>query len=407
MSATADTRVMPVLALSENPWETTTGSTVQSLLPRLAGRGWPVLHSAGALSLWQRGTSDWSQAGIASRFESIGGVQVERAGKRFLRWPRVPAWDALVMQRHAAWLRARIARRDEPAIVIAYHPRFYAYVRALREKFDTLFVFHSIDNYLDQPGATATLQAMLERCVAEADLLIANNPSGAARLPGPGPQKARLLPSGVDLPVALAGLGQPCPADLATVPRPRIGYVGRLNPKIDFAAVAETATRHPDWHWVLIGEVVMDPANSFYAGVAAAWETCRRLPNVHFLGPKPFRDVSTYLEHMDVNTIAYRLDAGAWTRAAYPFKIHECLAVGRPVVCAAMPEVQRRHADVIDFASTPAEWDAAIARALATGGVGTPAQRQVVAAQNSSDQRADELEDWLRRLAARAPSRTS
>jgi hypothetical protein len=138
-----------------------------------------------------------------------------------------------------------------------------------------------------------------------------------------------------------------------------------------------------------------------------AWETCRRLPNVHFLGPKPFRQVSTYLEHMDVNTIAYRLDAGAWTRAAYPFKIHECLAVGRPVVCAAMPEVQRRHADVIDFASTPAEWDAAIARALAAGGVGTPAQRQAVAAQNSSDQRADELEDWLRKLAAKAPSRTS
>ena len=115
---------------------------------------------------------------------------------------------------------------------------------------------------------------------------------------------------------------------------------------------------------MLIGDVVMDPANSFYAGVADAWATCRRLQNVHFLGPKPFRDVSTYLEHMDVNTICYRLDAGAWTRAAYPFKIHECLAVGRPVVCAAMPEVQRRHADVIDFATMPEDWDAAIARAL-------------------------------------------
>ena len=209
MNATADTRVMPVLALSENPWETTTGSTVQSLLPRLAARGWPVLHSTGALSIWQRGGPDWSQAGLAARFESIGGVQVERAGKRYLRWPRFPAWDALVVRRHAAWLRSRIARNDEPAIVIAYHPRFYPYVRSLRERFRTPFVFHSIDNYLDQPGATAQLKAMLEQCVAEADLLIANNPSGAARLPGAGSRKARLLPSGVDLPVALAGLGSP------------------------------------------------------------------------------------------------------------------------------------------------------------------------------------------------------
>jgi glycosyltransferase involved in cell wall biosynthesis len=407
LSANGNTRAMPVLAFSENPWEATTGSTVQSLLPRLASRGWPVLHSNGALSVWQRGSADWSQAGLASRLEVIGGVQVERTGKLYLRWPKFPAWDALVVRRHAAWLRSRIARRDEPAIAIAYHPRFYSYVRSLRERFSTPFVFHSIDNYLDQPGATAELKAMLERCVTEADLLIANNPSGAARLPGPGPRKARLLPSGVDLPVALAGLGQPCPADLSAVPHPRIGYVGRLNPKLDFAAIAATASRHPDWHWVLIGDAVMDPANSFYPGVANAWETCRQLPNIHFLGPKPFREVSTYLEHMDVNTICYRLDAGAWTTAAYPFKIHECLAAGRAVVCAAMPEVRRRHADVIDFATTPEEWDAAIGRALQTGGVGTPAQRQAVAAQNSSDHRADQLEDWLRELAARTPPRPS
>jgi hypothetical protein len=394
----------PIVALSEHAWEPTMGSTVQLLLPRLAARGWKVVHSAGALSLWQRGRPEWSQAGLLGRFDTIGGVQVERAGKIYPRWERAPAWDSLVVRRHAAWLRSRVAAPDEPAVVIAYHPRFYPYVESLRARFPTRFVFHSIDNYLDQPGATDELKAMLGRCVAESDLLIANNPTGAARLPEPGPAKARLLPSGVDLQVARAGLGRPCPADLAAVPRPRIGYVGRLNPKIDFVAIAATAARHPDWHWVLIGEAIMNPANSFYPAVADAWETCRRLPNVHFLGPKDFAAVPTYLEHMDVNTVCYRLDAGAWTVAAYPFKIHECLAVGRPVVCAAMPEVRRRHADVIDFAESPDEWDTAIARALDTGGVGTPAQRQDVAAHNTSDQRADQFETWLRELLARAPN---
>lgn len=404
MSANSDGRTLPILAFSENSWDATMGSTVQLLLPRLVARGWPALHSSGALSIWQRGSQTWSEAGISSRFDVIDGVQVERAGKLHLRWPKVPAWDALVVRRHAAWLRSRIARRGEPAIVIAYHPRFYPYVRTLRERYRTTFVFHGIDSYLDQPGATVELKAMLTRCVVEADLLITNNPSSAKRLPEPGPGKARLLPSGVDLQVALAGLGQPCPADLAAVPRPRIGYVGRLNPKIDFAAIAATAARHPDWHWVLIGEVVMDPANSFYAAVADAWEACRRLPNVHFFGPKPFREVPIYLDHMDVNTICYRLGAGAWTVAAYPFKVHECLAAGRPLVCAAMPEVQRRHADVIDFATTPEEWDTAIGRALESGGIGGPAERQAVAARNSSDERADQLERWLRELALAAPS---
>ena len=389
----------PIIALSDHAWEASMGSTVQLLLPRLVSRGWKVAHSAGAMNLWQRGTRDWSAARLFGRFEPIGGVLVERAGKFLPRWETVPAWDAMVVGRHAARLRAQVAAPDETAIIIAYHPRFYPYVARLRARFPTRFVFHSIDNYLDQPGATEAMKVLLQRCIAEADLLITNNPRGAARLPAPGPQKARLLPSGVDLPVILAGLGQPCPADLAAIPRPRIGYVGRLNPKIEFAAIARTAERHPDWHWVLIGETIMNPANEFYPAVADAWQACKRLSNVHFLGPKDFTAVPTYLEHMDVNTICYRLGAGAWTVAAYPFKIHECLAVGRPVVSAAMPEVQRRHADVIDFATTPDEWEAAIARALATGGVGAPEQRKAVAAQNTSDLRADQLETWLRELA--------
>src|SRR6185295_2966055 len=115
------------------------------------------------------------------------------------RWDKVPAWNYLLVRTHAAWLRGRVAKSSEPAIVIAYHPRFYPYVASLRARFPTLFVFHSIDNYLDQPGATPELRAAFERCIAEADLLIANNPTGAARLPGLGPSKARLLPTGVDL----------------------------------------------------------------------------------------------------------------------------------------------------------------------------------------------------------------
>ena len=397
MNANAKT-IAPILALSDHAWESTMGSTVQSMLPRFAARGWKVIHSSGALSVWQRGTRHWSAAGIFSRLEAMNGVRVERVGRMWLRWAKYPAWDDLIVRRHGSWLRSHLAAPTERVIVIAYHPSFYPYVASLRERYPTLFVFHSIDNYLDQPGATPRLRVMLERCVAESDLLIANNPTGAARLPGSGAQKARLLPSGVDLPVVLAGLGKPCPPDLARVPRPRVGYVGRLNPKVDFAAIAATATRHPDWHWALIGETVMNPDNSFYAAVADAWEACRRLPNVHFLGQKDFRAVPTYLEHMDVNTVCYRLDAGAWTVAAYPFKIHECLAVGRPVVSAAMPEVQRRHADVMDFATTSEEWDAAIARAIASGGVGTPAQRKAVAAQNTTDARTDQLETWLREL---------
>jgi len=118
---------------------------------------------------------------------------------------------------------------------------------------------------------------------------------------------------------------------------------------------------------------------------------------VHFLGYRERNQVPSYLHWMQVNTLSYRLNAGHMTRAAYPFKVLECLAVGLPVVSAAMPEVMR-HQGVMDFADTPAEWLAALERALTAGGVGTREQRQAVARANSWERRTDELDLLLREL---------
>jgi hypothetical protein len=55
--------------------------------------------------------------------------------------------------------------------------------------------------------------------------------------------------------------------------------------------------------------------------------------------------------------------------------------------------VSLRH--VVDTAETIDEWEAALSRALASGGVGTPQLRQAVAYENSWDARIEELDAWL------------
>src|SRR5262249_47242431 len=155
---------------------------------------------------------------------------------------------------------------------------------------------------------------------------------------------------------------------------PRIGYLGTMCPNVDFPMIESVARARPGWHWVLIGPI-RDPEGGEYAENEAAQRRCEQLPNVHFLGYPAREEVPPSLHWMEVNTLSYRLSAGLMTRAAYPFKVFECLAAGRPVVSAAMPEVMR-HNDVMDFADSPAEWIAAIERALTSGGVGTAEGRR-------------------------------
>ena len=392
-SADRDVTLPPIVAFSHIDWGGLY-NTVEPRLSGLAGRGWGVVHSNGALSVWDRHSPRWAQAGWRGRFEVRDGVLRDRPGRWPARWQTWKLWDRVAVGQHARRLR-RAAGRGGNDRVIAYlfDPRFYPYLLELEPAH---VVFQVIDNYPHQPGWTAEAGEMLEALVERADLVLANNPSQARLLPGSGPAKARILTNAVDLARIEKGRAAPCPPDLCRIPAPRIGYVGMINPKIDFPMIAEIAEARPDWHWVLIGPL-RRPEGGEFAEIAAAWRRCERLPNVHFLGYRDRNEVAAYLSGMQVNTLCYRLSAGHWTRSAYPFKVLECLGAGVPVVSAAMPEVMR-HRDVMDFADTTAEWMTALERALSGKGVGTPEERLAVARGNSWDIRLDELDRVFREL---------
>src|SRR5205085_9530097 len=43
------------------------------------------------------------------------------------------------------------------------------------------------------------------------------------------------------------------PADQAHIPRPRIGYSGVLDERLDARLIARLAARRPEWHFVFVG----------------------------------------------------------------------------------------------------------------------------------------------------------
>lgn len=114
---------------------------------------------------------------------------------------------------------------------------------------------------------------------------------------------------------------EPAP-DILRIPRPILGYFGWMDYIMDGPLVAEVAKLRPDWHWVFIGH----KSNLFEA----------QGPNIHFLGPKAYRDLPRYLACIDVCVLPWRKDR--FTSYGSAIKVKEYLASGKPVVMSPLYE---------------------------------------------------------------------
>ena len=371
------------------------GNPVSQLMSAMAQLGWKIAYSQGARNVWDRGTPDWLASGWRDHMRIVDGIAVYESGRLLSRWESNKHWDTFVLDSHCSRLR-RVLRSmsAKPRAVVIYHPRHQPYLRFLD---DLKIIFMAGDAYSAQPGWTKELEAMQRALVARADLIVAGSPTVADLLPDRASSRTEILLAAVDAPRFMARSGLGTPTDISDIPRPWIGYHGNLNAKINFALVKESASRNPNWHWILIGPVREEAMRNEHPAKYSAMLDCRALPNVHFLGPRPHDQISRYIVQMDALALIYDLDTGPWVRTAYPLKLHECLATGRPVVSAAL-ELLKRHSAVVDLADSRDEWDAALRRAIYSGGIGTPDARRQVAAENSWHQRAADLDRWIGEL---------
>lgn len=368
----------------------------QQILSRLARRGWEVIYDQGPLTLWERGGDRWRQAGWLPRLGESDGVVLAQPGKVLTRWPTVPVWDDIVLRAHARWLRAVARRHKCSGRLIAWvtHPSYLPLVTALRPH---KVIYHVYDAYSLSRGWNEGMAQVERRLVQRADLIVAVTEAMARLLPAGAHGKTRILPNGADVAAFEKGSVLPCPRDLEQVPRPRIGYVGNITQKVDLRLLRDLAGRRPEWHWVLLGRFVRGGSDPAALEFELLWEESQKLPNVHYLGEKRHEELPAYVGHMDVNTMLYRTDGSGWWHAGYPLKLHEYLAVGKPVVSADIAAV-REFGGVVTLARGAVEWEAAIQSALEEDGHKLTEKRRLVARENSWDHRVDVLESYLRDL---------
>ncbi len=153
------------------------------------------------------------------------------------------------------------------------------------------------------------------------------------------------------------------PPDQAALRKPRIGYCGVLDERLDTALLAAVAAQRPDWEFVLVGPVVKIESS--------ALPTAR---NLHYLGMKPYEALPAYLSGWDVAMLPFARNAA--TRFISPTKTPEYLAAGRRVVSTSIADVVDPYGQqgLAEIADTPEDFIAAVERLLTTSPEGHAAR---------------------------------
>lgn len=264
---------------------------------------------------------------------------------------RPPALSAMLLK--ARVLRARHlleVRGVKTFVLYIWRPEFVAAVGL--PGFD-LTCYHVDDEYTFST-ADEPIRAAERHLLLNADQVFIHSRALMEKKGHLNPHTLR-VPNGVDM-CAFAGAG-PVPADLAAVPRPRIGYAGYIKDQLDWRLLTELAERRPDLSLVLVGiDKIRQPDNRRLFDQLAARD------NVHLLGNKTTEELALYPRHFDICIMPYLLNG--YTRYIYPLKLHEYLATGRPVLGTPIDALlEYRH--VVSLASTASEWTSVIDDTLA------------------------------------------
>jgi glycosyltransferase involved in cell wall biosynthesis len=280
----------------------------------------------------------WTEGG-APRVELFS-----RAGGITVAVPHVPGGmdatrtDAAQRQLLDRALAEREMQR-RPFIAWFYTPMALTFAEHLRPD---VTIYDCMDELSAFRGAPPRMLEMEERLLARADLVFAGGGSLHEAKRGRHP-RVHCFPSSVDAAhFAQARAPQADPADQAAIPHPRLGFFGVVDERMDMELVAALAEPRPAWQLLVIGPVVkVDPA------------AVPRMPNIHWLGPRPYAELPRYLAGWDLGFMPFAPNES--TRFISPTKTPEFLAAGLPLVSTPVADVVRDYGDagLVEIAAGP------------------------------------------------------
>jgi glycosyltransferase involved in cell wall biosynthesis len=235
---------------------------------------------------------------------------------------------------------------------------------------EKLVIYDCVDAMNAYPNANIKYVNKLETdLVKKADLVFVTAQNLLTEKKAINPN-THLVPNGVDYDVFSQAQSDnlSIPDDIANLRKPIIGFVGAVAEWIDIDLLSFLAKENPEWEFVVVGPVRVD------VSAAAA------LSNVHFLGPKPWRTLPSYLSNFAAGLSIFKLDR--LSNSVNPLKVYEYLASGIPVVSVAMSEVVKL-GSVVYIADDYAQFNQKLRLAVSEDSPSRIAERMRVAESHS------------------------
>jgi glycosyltransferase involved in cell wall biosynthesis len=126
----------------------------------------------------------------------------------------------------------------------------------------------------------------------------------------------------------------------AGIARPRLGYCGVIDERINLNLIDAVARARPDWQFVMVGPTAkIDPS------------ALPKRPNIHWLGQQSYDDLPAFIASWDVCMMPFALNEA--TRYISPTKTLEYMACGRPAVSTSIRDVVEPYGHLVQIADTP------------------------------------------------------
>jgi glycosyltransferase involved in cell wall biosynthesis len=149
------------------------------------------------------------------------------------------------------------------------------------------------------------------------------------------PKNLIMAPNGVEIEHFKISKKKAVPTDLAEIVKSGkkiIGYYGAIAQWFDYDLLEKLAALRPSYEFVMIGPLDYDKTleknNHLF-----------EIDNIHFLGPKSYWELSTYLSYFNVATIPFLVNK--ITESTSPVKLFEYMAGKKPIVTTAMHECKK------------------------------------------------------------------
>jgi glycosyltransferase involved in cell wall biosynthesis len=225
------------------------------------------------------------------------------------------------------WLRLQASRLQmNNPLAYTYVPYSHLAIKLLGSK---KVLYEKVDDYAAAKGLVrkATVDKLERRLLNIAQVVVVTASRLKTMMQGRH-DNVYLIPNGCETQHFQKVAEIRTPAEvIASLPQPRIGFVGALAYWCDLGLIEYLARNRPQWHFVFIGPKLTDARQ------------LEAFANVHLIGRVPYSLLPTYMAGIDVFINPYKQDDIA--ESCSPLKVFEYLAAGKPVVSVPMPEVTR------------------------------------------------------------------